>query len=224
MTQISIAPYQNETIRLFLFEPDQNESYYYGMNCELQTFSSHVFRFYITQNTFGDVINGQSFTMPQEKVYLQITGYSSIEHSNSTWNEYFNSSRNRYEYINDQPNFYQKYYRSTYYYPMDPSAYDWGKTLNQMGEHYFNVTIFNNSSFPVNGIALFDGLANVGVGFAAFALSDEILQPNESYTFPVPVGGENWWNVDSVYQLSNFFPAYAYSSGDLIGSQNISVK
>ena len=84
------------------------------------------------------------------------------------------------------------------------------KTLNQLGEHYFNVTIFNNSSFPVKGIAFFGG-----EGSAAFALPDKILQPNEIYTFPVQVGGKNWWSVDNVNQLSNFFPAQAYASGDL---------
>ena len=218
VTQINSEPYQNETIRFFLFETDQNESYYYGTNVNVQTFSSHVFRFYITQNVFGEIINGQSFTIPREKVYLQITGYSSIVHDNNTWNEYFNSATNRFEYINDQPNFYQQYHYSRYYYPMDPSSYDWGKTLNQMGEHYFNVTILNNCSFPVNGIGLFDGLADIGVGFEAFALPDEILQPDEIYTFPVPVGGENWWIVDSVYQLSSFFPAYAFATDDLISS------
>lgn len=212
ITQISIESNQNETIQLYLYDPDQNEPPFYETSVNVQTFSSHAFRFYITQNNLGDVINGQSLTIPQEKAYLQITGYSSIEHSNNTWHEYFNSTTNRYEYINDQPNFYQQYHHSALF-PLDSNSYNWAKNLNQLGEHYFNVTVFNNSSFAGKGIALFGG-----EGFVAFALPDKILQPNEIYTFPAQVGGENWWSVESVNQLSNFFPASAYASGDLISS------
>ena len=128
ITQISIEPDQNETIQLYLFDPDQNEPPFYETSVNIQTFSSHIFRFYITQNTFGDIINGQSLTTPQEKAYLQIAGYSSIEHSNNTWHEYFNSSRNRYEYVNDQPNFYQQYHHSAFF-PHDSSSYNWAKNI-----------------------------------------------------------------------------------------------
>jgi hypothetical protein len=154
----------------------------------------------------GDIINGQSFTIPQEKAYLQITGYSSIEHDNETWHEYFNTTTNRVEYVNDQPNFYQQ---SHNFFPLDPNSYNWAKALNQIGEHYFNVTIHNNCSFPVKEIALFSGGGSV-----KFALPDYVLQPNETYILPMQTSGENWWSVETVYQLSNFFPAYA--SGDLI--------
>jgi hypothetical protein len=205
ITQISIEPNSNETIQLYLFDPDKNEPPFYDTIVNAQTFSSHVFRFYITQDTFGDIVNGQSFTIPQEKAYLEIVGYSSIEHDNDTWHEYFNSTTKRYEYVNDQPNFYQQH---SAFFPLDPSSYDWAKSLNQLGEHYFNVTILNNCSFPVKGVALFSGEGSV-----AFASPDYVLQPNETYTLPVQTSGENWWSVENVYQLSNFFPAYA--SGDL---------
>jgi hypothetical protein len=46
-------------------------------------------------------------------------------------------------------------------------------------------------------------------------MPDKILQPAETYVFPVSSGGQNWWSVESVYQLSNFYPAQAYLSGDL---------
>jgi hypothetical protein len=206
INQISIEPNQNETIQLYLYDPDQNGPPLYETILNVQTFSSHVFRFYLTQKNVGDVINGQSFTTPQEKAYLQITGYSSIEHSNNTWHEYFNATTNRYEYVNDQPNFYQQNHN---FFPLDPTSYNWAKSLNQIGEHYFNVTIYNNSSFPVKGIALFSGEGSV-----AFASPDYVLQPNETYVLPVQTSGENWWSVENVYQMSNFFPAYA--SGDLI--------
>jgi len=211
ITQISIAPSQNETIQLYLFDPDKNEPPFYETIVNIQTFSSHVFKFYITKTNFGDVINGQSFTIPQQRAYLQITGYSLIEHSNDTWHEYFNSTTNRYEYINDQPNFYQQYHRSAFF-PLDPSSYNWAKSLNQIGEHYFNVTVFNNNTFPVEKVTL-----HFGEGGVEEALHDKILQPNEMYVFPVAVGGKDWWSVEDVYQLSNFFPAYA--SGDLVSSQ-----
>lgn len=205
VTRISIEPYQNATLYLDLADAD------------IPTFTPHTLSIYISQNTFGDVINGQSFTIPQKNAYLQILGYSSIEHSNNTWHEYYNNARKRYEYVNDQPNFYQQYQQSAFF-PLDPSSYDWAKTLNQLGEHYFNVTIFNNSTFPVERIALFGGSPN-GEGSMGFALSDKILQPNETYIFPVQAGGENWWSVENVYQLTNFFPAYAYASGDIISNQ-----
>ena len=212
ITQISIAPNQNETIQIYLFDPDKNEPPFYETIVTVQTFSSHIFRFYLTQNTFGDIINGQSFTTPQEKAYLQITGYSSIEHSNNTWHEYFNTSKNRFEYINDQPNFYQQYSHSVFF-PLDSSSYNWAKSLNQIGEHYFNVTIYNNCTFPVKGISLFSD-----EGYVAFALPDKILQPNEIYTFPVQASGKNWWSVENIYQLSDFFPDSACATGDLISN------
>ena len=205
ITRISIAPNQNETVQLYLFDPDQNEPPSYVTIMTVQTFSSHAFRFYITQNTFGDVINGQSFTTPQEKAYLEIVGYSSIEHDNNTWHEYFNSSTKKYEYVNAQPNFYQQNHE---FFPLDPTSYDWAKALNQIGEHYFNVTVYNNNTFPVKEVTLFSD-----EGDTTFASSDYVLQPNETYILPVQTSGENWWSVENVYQLSNFFPAYA--SGDL---------
>ena len=199
LTEISIEPYQNKSIQFNFADSD------------ITVFSPHEVKLYILHNTLGDIIDGQSFMIPQKKAYIQIIGYSSIEHSNNTWHEYFNTTTNRYEYINDQPNFYQQIHN---FFPLTPSSYDWAKSLNQIGEHYFNVTVFNNSSFPVKAIALFSGES-----FVAFALPDKILQPNENCTFPVQAAGENWWSVENVYHLSNFFPAYAYVSGDLVSGQ-----
>ena len=217
VTRINIDPYQNETLRLLFGILDRGTFSSYFGGSQVEAFSSHVIKFYVSQNEFGDVINGQSLTIPQKKAYLQILGYSSIEHSNDTWHEYYNSATNRYEWRNDQQNFYQQYGTSAYV-PLDPFAYNWSKVINQLGEHYFNVTVFNNSTFPVERIALFGGTPN-GEGSMAFARSDKILQPNETYIFPVQAGGKNWWSVDNVNQLSNFFPSYAYASGDLISNQ-----
>lgn len=196
VNEIGIDPYQNETISLDLSA------------LEITSFNSHVLRIYLSQNTFGDVINGQLLTIPQKKAYLQIVGYSLIQHDNYTWHEYYNSTTNRYEYVNDQPNFYQQNHS---FLPLDPTSYNWSRAINQIGEHYFNVTVYNNNTFPVKGIALFSGES-----FVAFASSDTILQSNESYTIAVQASGENWWSVEDVYHLSDFFPDSASAIGDLI--------
>lgn len=204
ITKLLIGPSENETIQFYLYDPSQGETAgLYHTMVNVQTFSSHVFRFYVTQSIFGDVVNGQSLTIPQEKGYLQVTGVSSIEHDNDTWHEYLNSSTNRYEYINDQPNFCQQYYRSAFY-PMEPNSYNWAKMLNQLDESYFNVTVFNNNTFPVKGITLFGGSTLIEQSYLASAHLDDVLQPNETYVFPVP---------------SLVLPSYAYVSGDLIGGQ-----
>jgi hypothetical protein len=127
----------------------------------------------------------------------------------NTWHEQYNINKNRQEYINDQPNFYQQYHHSAYY-PMESTSFNWAKNLNQIGEHYFNVTVFNNSTFPVVKVAFY-----LGEGGVAFALPDKIIQPNETYVLPVAAEGQNWWSVESVNQLSNFNSAQAYASGDL---------
>ena len=211
ITQMSIEPRQNETIKLLLFDPDQNEPLYVT-SVDVQTYSSHVFRFYITQNIFGDVINGQSLTIPQEKAYLQILGYSSIEHSSDTWHEYYNSVTNRYEYVNDQPNFCQRYHYSAGAI-LDSDDYRWAESLNGIKEHYFNVTVFSNNTFPVGTVALY------GAGGVVSALGDKVLLPNETYLFPVPTFGGNWRSADNVYQLSRFNQSSVYASGDLISKQ-----
>jgi hypothetical protein len=200
VTKISIEPSQNQTIGLYLYDPDQNEPPFYQT---IQTFSSHTIKFYITKNTFGDIINGQSLTIPQQKAYLQITGYSPVEHSNDTWHQHFNSSTNRYEYINDKPNFYQQYHQSAYY-PMTPTSYNWAKVYNQLGESYFNVTVFNNSTFPVKAITLFEGSSPDGQSILGSALIDHVLQPNETYVFPVS---------------ASEVPMYGYMTGDLVDNQ-----
>lgn len=208
ITQISIGAGQNATIHLYLYDPDRSEPPFYQTSMDIQTFSSHTLKVYITQNTFGDIINGQSLPIPQEKAYLQITSYSPIEQSTDTWHEYFNSSTNRYEYINDQPNFYQQYYKSAHY-PMTPTSYNWAKAYNQLGESYFNATIFNNSTFPVKAITLFGGSSPDGQSILGSALIDYVLQPSETYVFPVSASA---------------IPAYSSVSGDLINNQTGTIR
>jgi hypothetical protein len=206
LTEISIEPYQNKSIQFNFADSD------------ITVFSPHEVKLYILHNTLGDIIDGQSFMIPQKKAYIQIIGYSSIEHSNNTWNEYYNSTTNRHEFRCDQPNFCQEYY-GWHSRTLDSSSYYWAKSFNQLYEHYFNVTVFNNNTFPVESITLFGGYAPDGGGWVVSALSTKILQPNETYVFPVPLtltGGET--TVDNVNQLSTFFEAYTYASGDLINN------
>lgn len=197
-------------------EPNQNKSIQFNfVDSNISLFSQHTVKLYISQNNLGDVINGQFFIVSQKKAYLQILGYSSIEHSNDTWHEYYNDATKEYEFRNDKPNFCQQY---DPLFPLDPNSYNWAKMLNQLKEHYFNVTVFNNNTFPVQAVALFAGSPS-GDGWSAYALPDKVLQPNETYVFPVPIGGENYWSADNVNQLSDFYPSYNYASGDLISSQ-----
>ena len=209
----NIKPLQNETIIFYLYNPNPSENKTnprLSTMVNIQTFSPHILMVYVSQKTFGDLVNNQSLTIPQEKAKLQILGYSSIEHDNNTWHEQYNVNKNRQEYVNDQPNFYQQYRHSAYY-PMESTSFNWAKALNQIGEHYFNVTIFNNSTFPVNKVTFY-----LGEGGVASALPfDKILQSNETCVIPVATGGQNWWSVESVNQLSNLNIEQAYASGDL---------
>lgn len=211
ITQISIEPEQNMSIQLFLFDPQQNDPPFPQTIIDIQTFSPHVIRFYITKDALGDVINGQSFTISQEKAYLQIIDYSSIEHSTDTWHEYYNNSKKRYEYINDQPNFFQ---HSSAFFPLDPNSYSWAKALNQIGEHYYNVTILNNSTFPVKRITYSPN----GEGSTMFGAVDMILQPNATYVLAVQTSGENWWSAKTVYELGTFSSDQTFASGDLLNN------
>jgi hypothetical protein len=193
-TEITIEPNQTRSIQFTFAYP------------EITLFSQHTVKLYLSQNNLGDVINGQSFTILQRKAYLQILVYSSIQHDNDTWHEHFNSAKNRNEYVNDQPNFFQKSNPSRYF-PLEPNSYNWAKTLNQIGENYFNVTVCNNNTFPVK-TAMFSGGPSVdGQSYLASALLNDALQPNETCVIPVSLLA---------------FPAYSYASGDLVSNQPVS--
>jgi hypothetical protein len=193
-TAITIEPNQTRSIQFTFAYP------------EITLFSQHTVKLYLSQNNLGDVINGQSFTILQRKAYLQILAYSPIQHDNDTWHEHFNSAKNRYEYVNDQPNFFQRSnpYR---YFPLEPNSYNWAKTLNQIGENYFNVTVCNNNTFPVKTAMFFGGSSIDEQSSLASALLDGVLQPNETCVIAVS---------------SLAIPAYSYASGDLVSNQPVS--
>lgn len=200
ITNLSIDPDQNLTLQVLLYNPDQNTPAFYNTSLTAQTYSPHVIAVYLTQSTFGDIIDGQTFTVLQQKAYLQIVGYSPVEHSQSTWHLYFNTSTQREEYINDQPNYLQTYSQS--YYPLDNFSYIWAKAFNQIGEHYFNVTVFNNSTFTVNRIAV-----TIDNGGTAYAHIDKVLQPNETYSFPLSIAPD---------AVIDYKPVESSASGNIV--------
>jgi hypothetical protein len=168
IAEVSIEPYQNISLQVYLYNPEQNEPPFYNPSVTAQTYSPHVIAVYLSRNSFGDVIDGQTFSVQQQKAYLQIVGYSPVEHSEGTWHPVFNSSTQRYEYVNDQPNYLQKYWRS--YYPLDNSSFLWAKAFNQIGENYFNITVYNNSTFPVNHITVTSATGGVANPLLTLAL------------------------------------------------------
>lgn len=127
ITKVSIDPDQNMTLQVLLYNPEQNTPAFYNASITAQTYSPHLIAIYLTQSSFGDIIDGQTFTVPQQKAHLQIVEYSPVEHSQSTWHRFFNTSTQRDEYINDQPNYLQTYSQS--YYPLDDFSYIFAKSI-----------------------------------------------------------------------------------------------
>jgi hypothetical protein len=201
ITTVSIEPDQNITLYVYFYNTDQNTLVFYNASVTTQTYSPHIIAVYLTRSIFGDIIDGQVFTVPQQKAYLQIVNYSQVEHSQYTWHRYFNTTTQKEENRNDQPNYLQTYSQS--YYPLDNFSYMFAKAYNQIGEHYFNVTVFNNSTFTVNKIAV--TLDNGGVFYAHL---EKELQPNETYSFPMPVTPDA--KVD-------YKPAEGFAGGDIVG-------
>jgi hypothetical protein len=190
ITSISIEPNQNETISLIF--PSQDTF----------RFSSHNLTIYISQNSFGDIINGQSLTIPQTEAYLQVVSYSSIVFDNNTYSKHFSWTRNTYVYVNDNPNFLQRYFNRTW--EIGTGNYGMASRMNVLGERYFNVTVFNNNTFPVNSVALVGQIPSRGSYMDSWrALIDYVMQPNETYVFPV---GETE------------LPNYAYATGYITNS------
>lgn len=166
-------------------EPNQNLTLWLNLTSQREfRFNPHKLTIFLTQHDFGDLINGQSFTLPQTEVYLEIKSFSSVHSDNDTYHKYFSSSQNRYVYRNDNPNFCQRY--RNWSWEIGTANYGMAAEMGVLGVRYFNVTVYNNSSFPVNSIKLFGQLSNGGNHtFDWRAISDYVLQPGETYLFPV---------------------------------------
>lgn len=171
-TTINLEPYQNLTLWLNLTSPREFR------------FDPHKLTIFLTQHDFGDLINGQSFMLPQTQVYLEIKSFSSVHSDNDTYHKYFSSSQSRYVYRNDNPNFCQRYRNQSW--EIGVGNYGMAADMGVLGVRYFNVTVHNNSTFPVNSITLFGQLSNGGNHtFDWRAISSYVLQPGETYLFPV---------------------------------------
>ncbi len=187
ITSFNIGPNQKESICL-----DFPTSIWFQ-------FYSHNLKISVSQNSFGDIINGQSLVVPQTEAYLQIVNFGAIESDKGTYHQYYNSTlQSEMVTIACNPNFYQRYYNISEY---DVYSGNFGLT-HDMGSTdgtYFNVTVFNNSTFPVNSITLFGQIPSRGSYVNSWAaLRDYTMQPNETYLFPVS---------------STDFPSFAYVSG-----------
>jgi len=167
------------------------------VNTELTQFNQYTIKFFLTQDNTGDLINGQSFILPQKKAYLQIIDVSPIHTDDDTWHLQYNSNQQQYEYVNDAPNYYQQTHKQN---PLSPIAFNWSRALNQIGETYFNITVCNNNTFPVkipysSGGSTIDTPSVMGA-----SRQDAILQPNQTYIIP---------------SSSTRIPQYIFVSGDL---------
>jgi hypothetical protein len=156
-------------------------------------FSSHSLKIYVSQNNFGDIINGQLLIVPQTEAYLQIVNFSAVESDEGTYHQYFNSTLNsNIVTVAFNPNFYQRYHNISKY---DIYADNFG-IMYHMGATdytYRNVTVFNNNTFPVNSVTVFGQKP-----YQTRALIDYAIQPSEAYLFPVS---------------DDVLPSYAYVTG-----------
>jgi hypothetical protein len=171
-TSICIEPKQKAAINLVFPSP------------ESLSFSSHNLTVYVSQENFGDLINGAQVTIPQTRAYLQIESFSSIVTDQDTYHEYFNSTLNDYLYINDNPDFCQRYFNHSW--QIHPGNYHLAAYMGVLQVTYFNVTVYNNNTFPVNSVMLVGQIPSRGSCMTTWgAQSYHVIQPKETYVFPV---------------------------------------
>jgi hypothetical protein len=188
ITSISIEANQNETISLVFPSPESFQ------------FSNHSLTIYVSKYTFGDIINGQLLIVPQTQAYLQLVKYGSVE-TDDTYHLHYDASYGEDMMILDNPNFFQRYHNETGH-PIYPDLYGLARAMDVLGDTYFNVTVFNNSTFPVDSVALQGQISFRGNYTNHWgALIDYVMQPNETYLFPV---------------AEHELPSYAYVTGYVI--------
>jgi len=92
-------------------EPNQNLTINFGFSTlDTFQFSDHNLTIYLSQHSFGDIINGQTLTIPQTEVHIQILSYSQIHIDYDTYHKVYSQTRQTYVYRNDNPNFLQRYF------------------------------------------------------------------------------------------------------------------
>jgi type II secretory pathway pseudopilin PulG len=174
---ISIEPNQTKTVTVFF--PDF-DSYFDPFQ-----FSSHTIQFFVSQNRFGDIINGQTLTVPQTMAYLKIVSYSQIE-ADDTYGYYYNATLNETMATLEHPNFYQRYVNFSI--PDFPAVnYQLMDLMGRLCNTYFNVTVVNNSTFPVTNVSLFGSPSQYPNGVCGGAKTNLVMQPNDTLLFPIGV-------------------------------------
>ncbi|MDD4325656.1 MAG: hypothetical protein WC203_02850 [Candidatus Bathyarchaeia archaeon] len=171
ITKISIEPKQNLTINLGFSAPDTFQ------------FSAHNLTIYLSQHSFGDIIDGQTMIIPQTEAHIQIVSYSQVHTDYDTHHKFYSPTRQGYVYRNDNPNFIQRYFNISW--EIGTANYALAADMGVLGVRYFNVTVYNNNSFAVNSVRLFGQLSSSEYVFNWRALPDYVLQPGETYVFPV---------------------------------------
>jgi hypothetical protein len=147
-------------------------------------FSPHNLTLYLTQHFFADIINGQSLTIPQVEAYISVVSFSSVHTDYGTYHKYYSATRHGYVYRCDNPNFLQRYFN--YSREIGVANYAMAADMGVLGVSYFNVTVRNNSTFPVNSIKLLGQLPDEGNYIEHWnALPDKVLQAGEIYLFPI---------------------------------------
>jgi len=171
ITTITIEPKQNLTINLGFSTLDSFQ------------FSAHNLTIYLSQHSFGDIIDGQTMTITQTEAHIQIVSYSQVHTDYDTHHKFYSSTRQGYVYRNDNPNFLQRYFNISW--EIGTANYALAANMGVLGVRYFNVTVYNNNSFAVNSVRLFGQLTSSEYVFNWGALPDYVLQPGETYVFPV---------------------------------------
>jgi len=124
--------------------------------------------------------------IPQTEAYLEVLSIGPLHHDD-IYQLFFDPIKNETVYINKHPNFLQRYLN----YSIDRinvANYRAVSNINALGETYFNVTVHNNNTFPVNSVTLFGQIPSRGSNILDWhALFDDVLQPNETYVFPVGI-------------------------------------
>ncbi len=191
ITSINIGPNQKENISLSI---PSSISF---------PFSSHNLKIYVSQNNFGDIINGQLLIVPQTEAYLQILNFSAVESDEGTYHQYYNNTLNsNMVSVAYNPNFYQRYHNISEY---DIYADNFG-IMHHMGATdytYRNVTVFNNNTFPVNSVTVFGQKP-----YRTEALIDYTIQPSETYLFPVLDDVARTYAYVTGYVANNFPSAF----------------
>ncbi len=155
------------------------------------------FNFYISQNAYGDIINGQSFQVPQQRYHLKILEISQVQDDTYNSVRYYDSGTGQYEFNSTDTNYCQNFWNYT-------------EQRKQYGSVYFNLTLQNNNTIPLQFAEIkYDLLVNESLPFRIFYSVDiyskfAVIQPNEVCVIPVSFGiisggGQRDWHYSTYH-------------------------